>query len=46
MHNVPEICVSVCGAVVLAMLVVLPWMIRALRNAPDYVTVWPRERKS
>lgn len=34
MSNVPEVCVSVCGALALVGLVVLPALVRMLRNAP------------
>ena len=34
MKQLPEICVSLCGAVGLVAAVLLPAMVRALRNAP------------
>ena len=39
MSNVPEVCGSVCGALALVGLVVLPALVRMLRNAPEYVRV-------
>ena len=36
MRHLPEICVSVCGAVALVAVALLPW---ALRRGRDYVTV-------
>ena len=42
MQNVPELCISVCGAAALVGAVLLG-MIRMLRRAPQYVTL-PEER--
>jgi hypothetical protein len=42
MRHLPEICISICGAVGLVSVVVLPWVVRLVRRAPEYVTLWPR----
>ena len=34
MNNVPEICYSICGALLLVSIVLLPGFVRAARNAP------------
>lgn len=39
MQQLPEICISVCGATALVALVCLPALVRMLRNAPEYVRV-------
>lgn len=39
MSNVPEICYSICGAVALVALALLPWALRTARRGRDYVTV-------
>jgi len=43
MQNVPELCISICGAVMLVSVPLLLGMIRMLRRAPQYVTL-PEER--
>ena len=43
MQNVPELCISVCGAAALVGAVLLWGMIRMLRRAPQYVAL-PEER--
>ena len=43
MQQVPDICISICGAVVLVSVPLLLGMVRMLRRAPQYVTL-PEER--
>mgnify|MGYP000890566587 FL=1 len=39
MRHLPEICISVCGAIGLVAVVLLPWLLRSARRGRDYVTV-------
>lgn len=39
MRHLPEICISVCGAIALVAVVLLPWALRTARRGRDYVTV-------
>lgn len=45
MRHLPELCVSVCGAVALVAvtLALSPWALRTMRRGKDYVTA-QRER--
>ena len=39
MRHLPEICITLCGAIIPAALL-LAWLIR---RAPEYITVWPQD---
>lgn len=39
MRHLPDICISICGAVALVALALLPWLWRTMWRGRDYVTV-------